>query len=133
VTQPSGSGGRRRPRSQRPREHVVKVMLSGPEKAALTAAADRAGMALSAWIGKASLEAAEHRALPVPALQREMLAELIRASGLVRRVGTNLNQAVARLNATGEPGPDLAPAAAFCMRTVRHVDDAALLIRRGLQ
>ena len=32
---------------------------------------------------------------------REALVELMSASGLVRRVGTNLNQAVARLNATG--------------------------------
>ena len=61
-----------------------------------------------------------------------MLAELIRASGLVRRAGVNLNQAVARLNATGEPGPDLGPAAAYCTRVLRHVDEAAELIRRRL-
>ena len=33
---------------------------------------------------------------------REALGELIRAAGLVRRIGVNLNQAVARLNATGQ-------------------------------
>jgi len=33
---------------------------------------------------------------------RELLGELIRASGLVRRIGVNLNQAVAKLNATGQ-------------------------------
>jgi hypothetical protein len=38
---------------------------------------------------------------------REALVELIAAAGLVRRVGTNLNQAVARLNATGQRSDDL--------------------------
>ncbi len=35
---------------------------------------------------------------------REALEEVMNAAGLVRRIGTNLNQAVARLNATGQPG-----------------------------
>ena len=38
---------------------------------------------------------------------REILRELIRASGLVRRIGVNLNQAVAKLNATGQRSGDL--------------------------
>ena len=46
--------------------------------------------------------------------------------------GANLNQAVARLNATGEPGPDLGPSAAYCTRVLGHVDEAAELIRRRL-
>jgi len=131
VTQASRRGGERRPCAQQRRDRVVKVKLSAAEKAALSAAADRAGMALAAWIGQASLAVAEHQALPLA--QREMLAELNRAAGLVRRAGVNLNQAVARLNATGEPGPDLGPAVAYCMRAVRRVDEAALLIRRGLR
>ena len=52
---------------------------------------------------------------------------------LVGRAGVNLNQAVARLNATGQPGPDLEPAAEFCMRTVRRADEAVELLRRGLR
>ena len=38
---------------------------------------------------------------------REALSELMAAAGLVRRIGTNLNQAVARLNSTGQRGEDL--------------------------
>jgi len=73
-------------------------------------------------------------AVAVPVMQRETLAELFRLAGLVRRAGVNLNQAVTRLNATGEAGPDLEPSAAYCMRTVRRVDEAAqLIIRRGLR
>jgi hypothetical protein len=40
---------------------------------------------------------------------------------------------VARLNATGQPGPDLEPAAEFCMRTVRRADETIELLRRELR
>ncbi len=36
-----------------------------------------------------------------------MLIELMRAAGLVRHIATNLNQAVAKLNATGQATGDL--------------------------
>src|ERR1035441_7701674 len=125
VTQSSVKGGGRRARGQVPRRHVVQVKFSEAEKTALEEAAARDGLAL--------LNVAEHRTAPVGSVQREALAELIRVAGLVRRVGVNLNQAVTRLNATGEPGPGPGPAAAYGMRVVRRVDEAALLIRRGLR
>ncbi len=129
----SGKGRGRRPREQKPREYVVKVKLSAAEKASMSAAAERAGLAVAAYLGQAGLDAAEHRAVPVPVMQQEMLRELALARGMVRRIGTNLNQAVAQLNATGQPGPDLGPAVDCCMRAVRHVDEAALLISRRLR
>jgi hypothetical protein len=55
--------------------------------------------------------------------------ELMSAAGLVRRVGTNLNQAVARLNATGQRGEDLLPAVQFCVRVIRRLDEAAEHVR----
>ena len=58
--------------------------------------------------------------------------ELMAAAGLVRRIGTNLNQAVARLNATGQRGEDLLPAAEFCMRVIRRLDEAAEQVRRSI-
>jgi len=51
---------------------------------------------------------------------------------VVRRVGTNLNQAVARLNATGQRGEDLIPAARFCMRVIRRLDKTAEHLRRSI-
>ena len=63
---------------------------------------------------------------------REALVELMAAAGLVRRVGTNLNQAVARLNATGQRGEDLLPAAQFCVRVIRRLDEAAEHVRRNV-
>ena len=125
-------GGGRRERGREPRTHKITVRLSDAELAALTAAAGRTKLALAAYLSRAGMDAAEHRAVPVTEIQREALAELIRVAGLLRRAGVNLNQAVARLNATGQPGPDLGPAAAYCIRVVEHVDQAATRISRVL-
>jgi hypothetical protein len=54
------------------------------------------------------------------------------AAGLVRRIGTNLNQAVARLNATGQRGDDLLPATEFCVRVIRRLDEVAEQVRRSI-
>jgi hypothetical protein len=92
VAQSSCVHGRgRRSRGLVPRLHVVKVKLSDAEKTALDAAAERAGLALGAFIARAGLDAAEYQAVPVGAAQREALGELIRVAGLVRRAGVNLN------------------------------------------
>jgi uncharacterized protein (DUF1778 family) len=133
VARSSIRGGGRRERGETPRPHSLRVRLSDVEKQALEEAAGRSGLALGAFVVQAGLNEAEHRAAPVGALQREAVGELIRAAGLVRRIGVNLNQAVTRLNATGEAGPDLAPAAAYCMRAVRRVDEAAQFVCRGLR
>ena len=78
-------------------------------------------MARGAFAADVTLAAA--RGVPARAGSplREVLGELMAAAGLVRRIGTNLNQAVARLNATGQRGEDLLPSAQFCAR----VDPAA--------
>ena len=101
----SEKGRGRRPREQKPRADVVKAKVSAAEKASLSAAAEQAGLAVAAYLVQAGLDTAEHRAVPVPVFQQEMLRELVRVRGMVR-------QAVARLNASGEPGPDLEPAVA---------------------
>ena len=54
------------------------------------------------------------------------------AAGLVRRIGTNLNQAVAKLNATGQRSDDLLPAAEFCVRVIQRLDEAAEQVRRSV-
>jgi hypothetical protein len=128
-----GSGARRRQRCTPPRDAVVRVKFTAAEKTALADAADRTALALAAYIGRAAMDAAEHRAAPVDNIDREILLELIRARNLVGRAGGNLNQAVARLHATGQPGPDLAPAAAYLTRVTAHVDDAALAVSRKLK
>ena len=63
----------------------------------------------------------------------ELLRELIRASGLVRRIGVNLNQAVAKLNATGQRSGDLVPYAAESFRRAERIDAVAEEIRKALR
>src|SRR5258708_2139216 len=48
-----------------------------------------------------------------------------------RGAGTNLNQAVGKLNATGQAGEDLLPAAQFCARVIRRLDETAEQLRRS--
>ena len=49
----------------------------------------------------------------------------MRAAGLVRRIGTNLNQATAKLKATGQPAGDLPRYAAGTIRRAGHIDEVA--------
>jgi len=64
---------------------------------------------------------------------RELLRELIHASGLVRRIGVNLNQAVAKLNATGQRSGDLVPYAAESLRRAERLDAVADEVRKALR
>jgi uncharacterized protein (DUF1778 family) len=123
---------RYRTRGGERRDQRFELKLSAAERAVLAAAANRAGLTLAAYIVQAGLDVAEHRTAPVGAVQREMLAELIRIAGMVNRAGANLRQAVSQLSPDGAPGPDLEPAAGYCMRVVRQVDEAAERLRRRL-
>ena len=97
----AGSPSRRRPRQRDARPRTVRFPLTEEEFDELESAAGRAGLARGAYAAEAALAAAGAAAAPDAPL-REALAELICASGLVRRIGVNLNQAVAKLNATGQ-------------------------------
>ena len=123
---------RRRSPQQGPRPRLVKFFLTDEELADLEEAAGRAGLARGAFAAQAALAAARGSVPPGSSLAREALVEVMTAAGLVRRVGTNLNQAVAKLNATGQRGEDLVPAAEFCVRVIRRLDAAAEQLRRRL-
>ena len=121
---------RRRSRQEAPRPRLVKFFLTDEELAELDGAARLAGLARGAFAAEAALAAARGTSSPASSLVREALVEVMTAAGLVRRVGTNLNQAVAKLNATGQRGDDLVPAAEFCVRVIRRLDEAAEQLRR---
>jgi hypothetical protein len=115
--------------------HKVTVRYSEAEFTAVTAAAERAGMAVAAYIGQTGLDAAEFRSMPVPARQREILTALTWAGHHLRQVVPLLTQAVDRLNVPGQNGAgglaaDLARAAAYLTQVARHVDQAAVQFRR---
>ena len=86
----------------------MEFTLTGEEYAVLVAAAGRAGLARRAYAAQAALAAAANGSpLSDQESLGQVLIELMRAAGLVRRIGTNLNQAVAKLNATGQPAGNL--------------------------
>ncbi len=112
----------------------MRFGLSDGEFAELEAAAARAGLARGAFAAEAALAAARGT-ITVAADDglRDVLAELIRAAGLVRRIGINLNQAVARLNATGQGSGDLVPYAAESLRRAERLDAVAERVRSALR
>jgi hypothetical protein len=111
---------------------VVQFSLSEAEFEEVSAAAARAGLARGAFAAGAALAVARGEPARVWSPVREALVEMMAAAGLVRRAGTNLNQAVARLNATGQRSEDLLPAAQFCVRVIRRLDEAAEQLRRNV-
>jgi hypothetical protein len=122
----------RRSRQQAGRARRVEFTLTDEEFGELDAAAGRAGLARGAYAAQAALATARGEGTPAGAPLREALAELIRSAGLVRRAGVNLNQAVAKLNATGQRSGDLLPYAADSARRARRLDAAAEELRRRL-
>jgi len=97
------------------------------------AAAAHAGLAKGAYAAQATLSAARGVGVPAESPLREALGEFIRAAGLVRRIGVNLNQAVARLNATGQRSGDLLPYAAESLRRAERLDLAAEEVRKRIR
>ena len=125
--------GGRRPRQGARRSYRVEFSLTGEEFEVLGAAAERAGRARGAYAAEAALGAARCGPTAADSALRELLRELIRASGLVRRIGVNLNQAVAKLNATGQRSGDLVPYAAESLRRAKRLDAAADEVRKALR
>lgn len=125
--------GARRSRQQVRRSRRVEFCLNGEEFAAVERAARRAGLARGAYAAQATVAAARGRGISADSPLREALGEFIRASGLVRRVGVNLNQAVAKLNATGQSSENLLPYAVECLRKAEGLDAVAEEIRKALR
>jgi hypothetical protein len=125
--------GRRRARQPVPRTRRVEVTLTGEEYAAIGAAARRAGLARRAYIAQAVLAAAANGGPPGGREPlRRVLIELMHAAGLVHRIGVNLTQAIAKLDATGQPAGDLLGYAAGSIRRADHIDEVADAVRKAL-
>src|SRR5262249_57070920 len=114
------------------RPRLVKFVVTGGELAELDEAAGQGGLARGAFAAEAALAAARRLPARAGSPLREALVELMAAAGLARRIGTNLNQAVTRLNATGQRGEDLLPVALLCARVIRRLDEAAEHLRRDV-
>ncbi len=133
---PAGPGGqgRRRARQPVPRPRTVEFTLNDQEYALLVEAARRAGMARRAYVAQTVLAAAANGTTASGQDPLELiLIELMRAAGLVRRITTNLNQAVAKLTATGQPAGELPRWAAESARRADHIDAVADAVRKALR
>jgi hypothetical protein len=128
----AGEVVRRRSRQGVSRPRVVQFSLTQEEFDQVSGAAARAGLARGAFAAEVTLAAVRGVQAQAGSPLREAVAELVTAAGLVRRIGTNLNQAVARLNATGQRGEDLLPSAEFCTRVTRRLDGAAERVGRSI-
>src|SRR5260370_41771722 len=124
--------GRRRRRSRQPvkRSRPVRFDLSDEEFGEVAAAAERAGMAKGAYAAQVVLSAARDGAVLTDSPLHVALGEFMRAAGLVRRIGVNLNQPVAKLNATGQRGRYLLPYAAGSRARAQPGTRSALRVPR---
>ena len=133
VTRPRG-----RDRTHRGpgRPNRLNARLSDAELAEIETAAAAAGMTPTGFLTEAGLAAA--RGAPPTSLDpmRESLAqlevELFDARVAVGRIGTNLTQAVAALNATGTPPSWLERVAWLCEQRMLRVDAVISRIDRAL-
>jgi hypothetical protein len=123
----------RRSRQPGRRLRRVEFTLTDEEFGELNAAAARAGLARGAYAAEATLSVARGLTSSADSAFREALGEFVRAAGLIRRIGVNLNQAVAKLNATGQRSGDLLPYAAESVRRAERLDAAAEEIRKRLR
>ena len=110
-------------RPGRPRQ--MHLRYTHEEYATIADAAREAGLTPTGYV---ALAAATNTKTPSTAPWRTALLELIEARTQVRRIGTNINQATAAINATGEPPPWLEHALAITNRAVTRLDDAATAV-----
>src|SRR5262245_711793 len=121
---------RRRQRQPSRRRYRVEFSLDEEEFAELCAAAGPAGLARGAYAARATLGAARGGGGSGGPLLRDALTALVRCEGQLRKIGVNLNQAVARLNATGQGGGDLVPYAVGITRIADRLEVWARQVRR---
>jgi hypothetical protein len=107
------------------RPHRLRVSYSDAELAAVRMGAAQAGLTLAGFVAAAALAAAQGQPPPAPPVSREAVAELAQAHRQVRRLGTNLNQAAAKLNSGEVPPVWLERAATLAERALNRVEAAA--------
>jgi len=143
------TGDGRRPRVGRDRRHVfprrqmrVSPSFTDEEQAEVVAAARRAGLTPTGFCAVAALTVARGAPLAPGGVVADasasagyealanLQAELFDARTEVNRVGTNLNQAVAVLNAAGTVPVWLATAVSACGRVLAKLDEVITVVHR---
>jgi len=130
--QPVSARPRRRARHRARRPRTVRFALTEEEYAELSAAARHAGLARGAYAAEATLSVARGVVTTPDAPLRDAFYALDRAALLVRRIGVNLNQAVAKLNATGQWSGDLPRYAEESIRRAARLEEAGEDLRKKI-
>lgn len=128
-------GSRRRHGDVR-RQFRLTAWYTGDELEKIRHAAAAAGMTPAAWLAKLGTDAAEAAAggrAGAAAGASDVIAAISDAAALARRLGYLFNQAVAKLNSTGEHSAGLEASAAVVARAVRRLESAALRAARALR
>ena len=143
VSAAAASGRRYRARGESARDHRLTPRFTDEELSAIRAAAGAAQMTLTGFCALAALAAARRhpgKSGPAGAARgpggdelAEMQRELFAARTAVNRTGTNLNQAVAQLNSTGQPPVWLEHAVDRVARAVAELDGVVAGIDRRLR
>jgi hypothetical protein len=128
--EPAGARPRRRTRNQGRRGRTVRFALTDAEYAELSDAARHAGLARGAFAAEAALSVARGVVVTPDVPLRDAFCALDRAALLVRKIGVNLNQAVAKLNATGQCSGDLVPYAQESDRRAARLEAAGEDLRK---
>jgi hypothetical protein len=129
---------RYRRHSSIPRKYRVTVRFNDEELATLEAGAEAASLTLTGYCAMVAVAAARGQqsdrlaGLPSEEELGEMQRELYAARVAVNKAGTNINQAVAQLNATGEPPVWLEQAVARGMTAVEQMDAVVSRIHQRL-
>jgi uncharacterized protein (DUF1778 family) len=110
----------------------IAISVTRTEQEELERAARTETLTLSAYVAEKALAAAR-RTIPQSAVPlREALTDLTRATAQIQKAGTNLNQAVAALNATGQAPGNLIQYARYAATVVEKIDQVVLRIRQHL-
>ncbi len=111
----AGSGsGRRRRRQVVARPHAVFARFSDEEFEVVGVAAATAGLTPTSFVAARAVAVARGVVRPVPSGTAEVVRELVEARTQLVRFGVLLNQAVAKLNATGQVDGALVAAVQRC-------------------
>ena len=108
----------------------MRFALTDEEYAEVSAAARQAGLARGAYAAEATLAIARGAVTAPDVSLADAVHALDRAALGVRRIGVNLNQAVAKLNATGQWSGDLPAYAEESVRRAARLEAAGEDLRK---
>jgi len=108
----------------------VFARLSDEEFELVAVAAAQTGLTTTGYVAHTAVQVARGLVRPLPATTAQVVRELVEARTQLRRYGVLLNQAVAKLNATGETTPGLHAALDRCEVAVAALRDAVQRLGR---